>query len=383
MAHTGRGCRGLPTAQRRSLSCPAGVVRSGLRDVHSHRSSRCPRRWKATAHQGCWQDVLARAVQSHKRADLATAHIQVGALEDGGVVSPRSRSSMASRGGVGKEQGCRRYDSHSPTTQHRQRGLEVDALTAPKHTARMADPPRPTPFKQEVVPNPARRAMFWLTVTFAIPIVLAAATLTRYAVADRFQQGRCDDRSIFHDQWVSRCADRLAETITPTIAVIVAAGCTVFAVTFLVLFTTRDPYRLRLAGTQPSKVDAPFSVTDIPIDAGKPTTSDWTCGVAVLVAIIGTFLPWASIATVFGKVSFSGIEGDGSDGIVVLVLGIVAGITTAAFATKRRLWVNFVTMLLGIAIAAIGIVDTIDVERLADDSDAPDSSPQELASTSS
>ena len=233
----------------------------------------------------------------------------------------------------------------------------------------MADLPT-HPFEQEIVPNPARRAMFWLTVTFAIPIVLAAATLTRYAVANRYQQGRCDGRSIFHTQWVSRCADTLAETITPTIAVIIAAGCAVLAVTFLVLFKTRDPYRLRIAGTEPPKIGPPPRSASIPLELSKPTTSDWICGVGALLAIIGTFLPWASVATVFGKVSFSGIEGDGSDGIVVLILGIIAGITTAAFAAKRQLWVNFVTMLLGIAIAAIGIIDTIDVERLADDSDA-------------
>ena len=78
----------------------------------------------------------------------------------------------------------------------------------------------------------------------------------------------------------------------------------------------------RRAGTLPARL------TGRPTKAGPAL--EFIGGGLVL---LGSFLPWASVATVFGTVSLNGIEGDGKITVVlgvVLVLIAVLGLTGSA-----------------------------------------------------
>lgn len=84
-------------------------------------------------------------------------------------------------------------------------------------------------------------------------------------------------------------------------------------------------------------------------------------GVVCLLIFIAAFLPWATVDTAIGSVSASGTDGDG---VITLILAILAGIAVAASA-KRLRFSEGVAGVLGIVVALIGIVDWSDVAGVA------------------
>ena len=78
--------------------------------------------------------------------------------------------------------------------------------------------------------------------------------------------------------------------------------------------------------------------------------------------VVGAFLPWASVQTVFGTISKNGIDGDGA---VTAVLGLVIG---GMFLLQRRGGYLAAVVLSALTIAISGY-DLIDVGRLGDDAD--------------
>lgn len=101
---------------------------------------------------------------------------------------------------------------------------------------------------------------------------------------------------------------------------------------------------------------------------GQISRSDWAAGVCVLLAFIGALLPWARVPTFLGDMTVAGTDGDG---IIVIVFAILAALAVAGFAAWRKRWIGIVTVLCGVIITIIGIVDTANVERLADADDLP------------
>jgi hypothetical protein len=49
--------------------------------------------------------------------------------------------------------------------------------------------------------------------------------------------------------------------------------------------------------------------------------------------VVASFMPWASVQTLLGTVSYSGVDGNG-DGIITLVAGFFVGLMGAALARK-------------------------------------------------
>ena len=80
-------------------------------------------------------------------------------------------------------------------------------------------------------------------------------------------------------------------------------------------------------------------------------------GIASIVVVIAAFLPWA---TLFG-LSVSGINADATgDGIITLILGVVAlsGIVVSAYG---RRWAAILAAILGAAVTAVGIYDWVEI----------------------
>lgn len=76
------------------------------------------------------------------------------------------------------------------------------------------------------------------------------------------------------------------------------------------------------------------------------------------VAAVGSLLPWASVSSVFGTISKSGMDGDG---VITLVLAVAAG---ALVLTRKAPGVVIALMAL---IGVVAVIDIADVSRLADD----------------
>jgi hypothetical protein len=82
--------------------------------------------------------------------------------------------------------------------------------------------------------------------------------------------------------------------------------------------------------------------------------------------LLGSFLPWATVTTVFGTVNVAGTNGDGTItlglGLVIVLLSILE-LTTSGVRTVK-LAVGFIA---GILAAAIGVLDVANVnDRIAD-----------------
>lgn len=75
---------------------------------------------------------------------------------------------------------------------------------------------------------------------------------------------------------------------------------------------------------------------------------------------IGSFLPWATVTSVFGSISVAGTEGDG---IMTLICGVIAVI---GFALQRPL-LAIIPAAIGLA---IGVIDLTNVSRNLGDIDA-------------
>ena len=90
-----------------------------------------------------------------------------------------------------------------------------------------------------------------------------------------------------------------------------------------------------------------------------PTTY-WAALAAAAAVVIGSFGTWAT--ALGGLLSKSGTEGDG---VLTLVLAVVALLGLWAFWRKPRRWAAVGVLVLGVLIFAIGIYDLVDVESTA------------------
>jgi hypothetical protein len=87
--------------------------------------------------------------------------------------------------------------------------------------------------------------------------------------------------------------------------------------------------------------------------------------VAAGLIVIGSFLPWIKVTTIFGSVTRAGF--DTGDGKFTALLGVLA------FAALFVEW-GIVARLAGLVAGAIGVYDLVDVERIADEEAASVSS---------
>jgi hypothetical protein len=71
-------------------------------------------------------------------------------------------------------------------------------------------------------------------------------------------------------------------------------------------------------------MNTPFDPPVMPVPAPPTSTFPWGwAGVAgAAVAVLGSFLPWASVLTIFGSVDIAGTTGDGK---ITLVLALIVG----------------------------------------------------------
>ena len=81
--------------------------------------------------------------------------------------------------------------------------------------------------------------------------------------------------------------------------------------------------------------------------------------------VVGAFLPWVSVSTVFGTIDRSGIDA-GGDGLVTLICGVVAGL---GFFVREREW-RVGALVASLIAAATGIYDMINVNDLVHDVDS-------------
>lgn len=83
--------------------------------------------------------------------------------------------------------------------------------------------------------------------------------------------------------------------------------------------------------------------------------------IAGVATVIGALLPWAKVQTIFGSISVNGTEG-GGDGIVTLVLGLLAALVMWGLARGTLL-----ASALGALIVAIAAYDIRDVSNRIDE----------------
>jgi hypothetical protein len=90
-----------------------------------------------------------------------------------------------------------------------------------------------------------------------------------------------------------------------------------------------------------------------------------TVGAAAIV-LVGSLLPWATARTVLGDVSINGTEGDG---VLTLILALVAGAITVAVIVGKRpgMWAYVVLLIAAVLTAFIGVYDLVDVSRTVGD----------------
>jgi len=82
----------------------------------------------------------------------------------------------------------------------------------------------------------------------------------------------------------------------------------------------------------------------------------YVAGVGALLTIIGSFLPWVSVTTVFGTISINGIDHDGK---YTLVFGILSGlgVLQATRSPGKRAWGAAFFSLLTLAVGTIDLLD--------------------------
>ncbi|QRY63833.1 hypothetical protein JVX90_06395 [Gordonia sp. PDNC005] len=111
----------------------------------------------------------------------------------------------------------------------------------------------------------------------------------------------------------------------------------------------------------------------------KVVTALWGVVGAAVVVIIAAFLPWVSISG-FVNDSASGV-GDGKDGVITLILGLIAGAVAGAavFLTAKQaalpLAAGATAVVTGIISVLVAIVDIADVSDAANDFNSGSTSP--------
>jgi hypothetical protein len=77
--------------------------------------------------------------------------------------------------------------------------------------------------------------------------------------------------------------------------------------------------------------------------------------------VLGSFLPWASVATVFGTISLAGTEGDGVITLVIGgIIGVLAGLELGGKSRRRT-----AAMIVGIVALGIGVFEIANVSDTA------------------
>lgn len=83
--------------------------------------------------------------------------------------------------------------------------------------------------------------------------------------------------------------------------------------------------------------------------------------VACGLVVVGAFLPWATVTTIFGSVAQTGV--DGGDGWFTAG---AAALSALAFATHRR-GGYLAAVVLGVLVVAVALVDVVDVQGTVDE----------------
>jgi hypothetical protein len=101
-----------------------------------------------------------------------------------------------------------------------------------------------------------------------------------------------------------------------------------------------------------------------------PTTKRTLFYIASLGLIIGAFLPWATMATPFGSLSVSGIEGDG---ILTGILGLLIGLAALSYKDPTKKGYAWLLLILTGLAAILSIGKIINMLNVLTTSDYPGS----------
>ncbi len=94
--------------------------------------------------------------------------------------------------------------------------------------------------------------------------------------------------------------------------------------------------------------------------------------VGAVAAVIGSLLPWAKVEFFGIPISGNGFDigyltasdGNGSDGLIVLVMGLAAGAVSIHYFFTRNIWGSVALLILGVGVAVLG---GYNLGRLVDD----------------
>lgn len=84
--------------------------------------------------------------------------------------------------------------------------------------------------------------------------------------------------------------------------------------------------------------------------------------IAMVVVAIGSALPWATVKALFNSERVNGLSGDG---IITIIVGLLALAFFVVGIIGRAKWPFIVALVLSLIISAVAIYDTVDVSGLA------------------
>src|SRR5262245_52527187 len=74
--------------------------------------------------------------------------------------------------------------------------------------------------------------------------------------------------------------------------------------------------------------------------------------------VIGSFMPWASVTSIFGTISIAGTQGDGK---ITLVLGLIIVVLAILELSGTAGGIRWVTLIFGFLAAGAGVLDMTNV----------------------
>jgi hypothetical protein len=102
-----------------------------------------------------------------------------------------------------------------------------------------------------------------------------------------------------------------------------------------------------------------------PIRSVAGTVFGMTTLLGGLLVVVGSFMPWLTVAAAFvGTISYSGVEG-GKDGVITLIIGVLAVTVGAVRLLSQRVprVVQHISAALGVLVLAIGFYDLEEVRQ--------------------
>ena len=102
-------------------------------------------------------------------------------------------------------------------------------------------------YSTELAKNGTRRLFFWLTflsATFTILWFVLAGTI---ASGQEELDARCDDKSIFDDDWGEVCGEALGNAGATGVLAVLGIASAVATGLFFLIYITRDRYKTRVA----------------------------------------------------------------------------------------------------------------------------------------